>query len=193
HKLASLSYPLLSQMASCSSTERTFPRIVPSQLQFLEYTNLTVTCEGFFNDMIQWRVLRKDEKRNRRTSCNKNTDAFGACHIEALYPSDSGEYWCESDDKRRSERVQVTVTVTDVILESPVRPVTVGDHVTLRCIKRKKLKPSTKFDFYKDGVHVNTSSTGEMILHNISLSDQGLYKCNVSEKGFTKENLLQVK
>ncbi|XP_055012217.1 Fc receptor-like protein 5 [Boleophthalmus pectinirostris] len=110
-----------------------------------------------------------------------------------VYPADSGEYWCESDDKRRSEGVLITVTAADVILESPVGPVMVGDNVTLRCIKNPNLKPSTKFDFYKDGVRVNTSSTGEMILHNISLSDQGFYKCNVSEKGFTKENLLQVK
>ncbi|XP_055085193.1 neural cell adhesion molecule 2-like [Periophthalmus magnuspinnatus] len=69
----------------------------------------------------------------------------------------------------------------------------VGDNVTLRCIKNKKIKPSTKFDFYKDGIRVDTSSTGELTLYNISLSDQGLYKCNIFENEFSTENWLQVK
>uniref|UniRef100_A0A3B3ZK09 Ig-like domain-containing protein n=1 Tax=Periophthalmus magnuspinnatus TaxID=409849 RepID=A0A3B3ZK09_9GOBI len=81
----------------------------------------------------------------------------------------------------------------NVILESPVRPVMVGDNVTLRCLKNPNLKPSTKFDFYKDGIRVDTSSTGELTLYNISLSDQGLYKCNIFENEFSTENWLQVK
>uniref|UniRef100_A0A3B4AQY7 Ig-like domain-containing protein n=1 Tax=Periophthalmus magnuspinnatus TaxID=409849 RepID=A0A3B4AQY7_9GOBI len=79
----------------------------------------------------------------------------------------------------------------NVILESPVLPVMVGDNVTLRCITNTNLEPSTKFDFYKDGVRVDTSSSGELTLYNISLSDQGLYKCNIFENEFSTENWLQ--
>ncbi|XP_033839942.2 uncharacterized protein LOC117386640 [Periophthalmus magnuspinnatus] len=174
------------------TSERTFPHIVPSQLQLLEYSNLTVTCEGFFNDLIKWRVLRRKGKGNQKTSCNKEGLTSVMCHIPMVYPGDSGEYWCESENRRRSESVQITVSA-NVILKSPVRPVMVGDNVTLRCLKNPNLKPSTKFDFYKDGVRVDTSSSGELTLYNISLSDQGLYKCNISEKKFSKENWLQVK
>ncbi|XP_055085192.1 neural cell adhesion molecule 2-like [Periophthalmus magnuspinnatus] len=174
------------------TSERTFPRIVPSQLQFIYYTSVTVTCEGFFNNLIKWRVLRRKGKGNLETACNKEISTSGMCHIPMVYPADSGEYWCESEDRRRSESVQITVS-ENVILESPVLPVMVGDNVTLRCITNTNLEPSTKFDFYKDGVRVDTSSSGELTLYNISLSDQGLYKCNISENEFSTENWLQVK
>ncbi|KAK7910052.1 hypothetical protein WMY93_014736 [Mugilogobius chulae] len=174
--------------------ERTVPRIVLSKRQFFVYTNLTVTCGGYFNDMTKWRVLRSNTVE-KRSPCNKNSNTFGSCHIAMLYPADSGEYWCESEDRRRSESVWITVTVANVILESPVHPVIDGDSVTIFCTEKRKKKKtaSTKFDFYKDGVCVHTSSTGEMTLHNISVSDQGRYKCNISENKFSEENLLQVK
>ncbi|XP_072315494.1 Fc receptor-like protein 5 [Eucyclogobius newberryi] len=174
-------------------TERTFPRMVLSRRQFFEYTDVTVTCEGFFNKVTKWRVVRRNMTQQKSTiPCNKNTD-YGACHIAMLYPGDSGEYWCESEDKRRSESVRITVTAADVILESPVRPVMVGDNVTLRCLEKNNKTASTKFDFYKDGVVLKTSSSGELTLHNISVSDQGLYKCKTSTSEFSEDNRLQVR
>ncbi|XP_072314803.1 Fc receptor-like protein 5 [Eucyclogobius newberryi] len=173
-------------------TERTFPRVVASRRQFFKYTELTVTCEGFFGGVTKWRVLREN-MAEKRVSCNKNSGIYGACHIAALYPGDSGEYWCESEDKRRSESVRITVTDADVILESPVRPVMVGDNVTLRCLEKNNKTASTKFDFNKDGVVLKTSSSGELTLHNISVSDQGLYKCKTSTSEFSEDNRLQVR
>uniref|UniRef100_A0AAQ6IQY6 Ig-like domain-containing protein n=1 Tax=Anabas testudineus TaxID=64144 RepID=A0AAQ6IQY6_ANATE len=66
-----------------------------------------------------------------------------------------------------------------------------GDDVTLRC--RKKQTPSNlTAEFYKDGVFIRSSSTGEMIIHNVSMSDEGLYKCSISGAGESAESWLTV-
>uniref|UniRef100_A0A8C6WIH5 Ig-like domain-containing protein n=1 Tax=Neogobius melanostomus TaxID=47308 RepID=A0A8C6WIH5_9GOBI len=174
-------------------SEITVPRIVPSKLQLFIYTSLTVNCEGFFNNMTQWMVLRNVS--GQTTPCNTNSSLFGPCHIPVAYPEESGEYWCESrDSERRSQSVYINITAGDVVLESPVRPVMVGDNVTLRCIKRENKKASTEFYFYKDGAEINTSPTGEMTIHNIvSKSDEGVYKCRSSEGRESEEqNLLGI-
>ncbi|CAL9694782.1 unnamed protein product [Knipowitschia caucasica] len=171
--------------------ERIVPRIVLSHQQYFQYTDLTVTCGGFFNNMTKWRVLRNIVTETK-VNCYKSTEQFGACHLQTVYPSDSGEYWCESQDKR-SEKVRITVSEANVILQSPVGSVVVGDNVSLFCIT--KIKQNTTFDFYKDGLPIKSNvRNGEMILHNISESDQGRYKCGTSgSKEFSEENLLKVK
>uniref|UniRef100_A0A8C6SPB5 Ig-like domain-containing protein n=1 Tax=Neogobius melanostomus TaxID=47308 RepID=A0A8C6SPB5_9GOBI len=177
-----------------SPSEITVPRIVPSKLQLFESTNLTVNCEGFFNGMIQWRVVRY--KAGKTMPCNTNSELFGPCHIPVAHPKDSGEYWCESrDPERRSQSVHITVTGSeDVSLFSfgPVHPVMVGDDVTLRCIENKNKKVSTEFYFYKDGAEINTSPTGEMTIHNISESDQGVYRCSTSDREESEEQWLAI-
>uniref|UniRef100_A0A3Q1IDV0 Ig-like domain-containing protein n=1 Tax=Anabas testudineus TaxID=64144 RepID=A0A3Q1IDV0_ANATE len=73
----------------------------------------------------------------------------------------------------------------DVILESPALPVMEGKTLTLTC---RKQGTSSKFpaDFYKNGNLINTGYTGEMTIHNISMSDEGFYKCSIS--GFQAES-----
>uniref|UniRef100_A0A8C6SSY6 Ig-like domain-containing protein n=1 Tax=Neogobius melanostomus TaxID=47308 RepID=A0A8C6SSY6_9GOBI len=159
--------------------------------QLFDYTSLTVNCEGFFNNTTQWKVLRNVS--GQITSCNTNRELFGPCHIPVAYPRDSGEYWCESrDSERRSESVHITVSGLEDI-SFPVHPVMVGDDVTLRCIERENKKVSTEFYFYKDGAELNTSPTGEMTIHNISESDQGLYRCSTSEGRESEEQWLAVR
>lgn len=79
-----------------------------------------------------------------------------------------------------------------MILESPVLPVMEGSSVILRCRKRKNASNSIA-DFYKDGVHIKTGYRGEMNITNISVSDQGFYKCNISGAGESPESRLAVK
>lgn len=70
----------------------------------------------------------------------------------------------------------------DVILESPVHPVTEGDSVTLTCTFRyQETNPKLKTDFYKDGVLIKNETTGEMTIPTVSKSDEGLYKCKSGE------------
>ncbi len=66
-----------------------------------------------------------------------------------------------------------------VILESPALPVSQGATVTLRC-KAEMKSSDHRFNFYKDGRSIGSSSTGEMTIHSASKSDEGLYKCSIS-------------
>ncbi|KAG5261131.1 hypothetical protein AALO_G00300390 [Alosa alosa] len=79
----------------------------------------------------------------------------------------------------------------NVILESPVHPVTEGDHLTLRC--RYRYQPSNiSADFYKDGTLLQTSTTGEMTIPAVSKSHEGLYKCSNPERGESPESWITV-
>ena len=77
-----------------------------------------------------------------------------------------------------------------MILESPVLPVMKGEAVTLRC--RNKRTSNGRADFYKDDVLVNTGSAGELTIHSVSKSDEGLYKCSISGVGESAESWLAV-
>lgn len=79
-----------------------------------------------------------------------------------------------------------------MILESPALPVTEGDAVTLRC--RSKATSSTHIaDFYKDDVPVGSGSIGEMTIRAVSESDEGLYKCSISDFGESPQSWLSVR
>ncbi|XP_044198109.1 high affinity immunoglobulin gamma Fc receptor I-like [Thunnus albacares] len=114
------------------------------------------------------------------------------CNIEYVYPSDSGEYWCEGGEGQRSNTVNIIVTAGSVILESPVLPVMEGEAVTLHC-RHKTTSSIRTADFYKDGVFIKTDSTGNMTIHNVSKCDEGLYKCNISGAGESPESRLAVR
>ncbi|XP_019209443.2 uncharacterized protein LOC102082390 isoform X3 [Oreochromis niloticus] len=78
-----------------------------------------------------------------------------------------------------------------VILESPAVPVMVGDAVTLRC-RIKMLSSNFTADFYKNGRHIGSSSTGNMTIHEVYKTDEGLYKCNISGGGESLASWLSV-
>ncbi len=71
-------------------------------------------------------------------------------------------------------------------------PVMEGNKVTLSC-RNKTTSPHLPADFYKDGLLMGSSSTGEMTIHSVSKSDEGLYKCNISDVGESPESWLAVR
>ena len=81
----------------------------------------------------------------------------------------------------------------DVILEGPVLPVMEGDDVTLSCRSKKTVSCNLTADFYKDGLLIGSSSTGNMTIHSVSRSDEGLYRCNISGAGASIESRLTVR
>ena len=81
----------------------------------------------------------------------------------------------------------------EVILESPVLPVKEGDDVTLSCRSKKTVSSNHTADFYKDGLLIRSSSTGNMTIHSVSRSDEGLYRCNISGAGASIESRLTVR
>ncbi|KAK3567601.1 hypothetical protein QTP86_020294, partial [Hemibagrus guttatus] len=56
----------------------------------------------------------------------------------------------------------------DVILESPVHPVTEGLPLTLRCLYHNPNPSNLRADFYKDGSVLQNQTTGEMIIQTVS-------------------------
>uniref|UniRef100_A0A8C7FGN2 Ig-like domain-containing protein n=1 Tax=Oncorhynchus kisutch TaxID=8019 RepID=A0A8C7FGN2_ONCKI len=147
--------------------------------QFFEFESVSLGCEVQGNS-AGWRVVRNTE-RGTHSECNIDWGKQqGSSCIVSLIPSDSGVYWCESGSGEHSTAVNITVHAGAVILESPVRPVTEGYSVTLRC--RHQGTPSDlTADFYKDGSLIRTETTGEITISAVSKSDEGLYKCTNSE------------
>ncbi|XP_042368693.1 uncharacterized protein LOC121962501 [Plectropomus leopardus] len=165
-----------------------YPRIAPSRLQFFEYESVFINCESFFYDSTQWRVMRNIKGIN--TLCYTNWETKGPCKITTAFSADSGEYWCETRGQK-SHSVNITVTADSVVLDSPARPVIEGETVTLHC-KNKKISNFTA-DFYKDGVLIRRHWTENMTIHSVSRSDEGLYKCLISEAGESAESWLAVR
>uniref|UniRef100_A0A8P4KCM8 Ig-like domain-containing protein n=1 Tax=Dicentrarchus labrax TaxID=13489 RepID=A0A8P4KCM8_DICLA len=172
----------------CLSVSDAAFRIVPNRLQAFQYESVSFHCEGL-DGSTQWRGIRNTV--GFISACSEGTPVL-SCTIHRAYPSDSGEYWCETEGGERSNSANITITAGSVILESPVLPVKEGNNVTLSC--RKKITVSNlTADFYKDGLLMGSSSTGEMIIHSVSKSDEGLYKCKISGAGESAESWLAVR
>ncbi|KAM3857480.1 low affinity immunoglobulin gamma Fc region receptor III-A-like [Diretmus argenteus] len=167
--------------------------VVPDKSQFFQYDSVSLSC-GQQGNPPGWRVNRTTMDTGISSECNTYWGIISQsqCFISDLYPEDTGVYWCESGAGECSNAVNITVTDGAVILESPALPVTERDAVTLRC--RTKTTPSDlPADFYKDGVLIESGSTGEMTIHSVSRWDEGLYKCNISECGESPESWLAVR
>ncbi|XP_049922681.1 low affinity immunoglobulin gamma Fc region receptor II-like [Epinephelus moara] len=156
------------------------------RLQFFLFESVSFYCEGL-EDPTQLRGIRNTEEFI--SSCVRKSPVL-SCSIRA-YLEDSGEYWCETQGGERSNSVNISVTAGSVILESPVLPVMEGAAVTLRCRDRMNSSDLTA-DFYKDSHLMGSSSTGEMTIHSVSKSDEGLYKCHISGAGGSPESWMAV-
>ncbi|XP_075948267.1 low affinity immunoglobulin gamma Fc region receptor III-like [Anarhichas minor] len=156
-----------------------FPRVVANRLQLFEYESLIVHCEGLKGEQLTCRTTRKLESTG------------SSCIIKNAFPEDSGEYWCETGAVKSSNSVNITVTGGSVILESPVLPVAEGDAVALRC--RDKTSSNITAAFYKDGLLIRSSSTGNIKILSVSRSDEGLYKCRIPDSEESAESWLTVR
>ncbi|KAK3545274.1 hypothetical protein QTP70_002932 [Hemibagrus guttatus] len=80
----------------------------------------------------------------------------------------------------------------DVILESPVHPVTEGHPLTLRCLYHNPNPSNLRADFYKDGSVLQNQTTGEMIIQTVSKTD-GFYHCKHPDRGESPKSWLSVR
>ncbi|XP_076019347.1 low affinity immunoglobulin gamma Fc region receptor III-like isoform X2 [Genypterus blacodes] len=177
------------QVHYCLAKKSVFPRIDPSRLQIFEYESVSFACEDLVGS-AGWSHVRNAKKV--LNECSKAGDSTLWCIIKEAYGSDSGHYWCETKNGTRSKTINITVTGGDVILVSPVLPIDEGETLTLHC-QHKTTPSSISADFYKDGVPIRFSPTGEMTIQNVSQSDEGLYKCNMSGIGESPESRLIVR
>ncbi|KAL2079200.1 hypothetical protein ACEWY4_024944 [Coilia grayii] len=149
--------------------------------QIFTYEPLSLSCEAQGNSTgrrLRWITGWTEQRR-----CPSGwTEGGSTCSTSSAHSFDSGVYWCQSESGEQSNPVNITVHDGNVILESPVHPVTEGDPLTLRCTYRRQ--PSNiSADFHKDGTLLHTSSTGEMTIPAVSKSHEGLYKCSNPERG----------
>ncbi|CAI5660956.1 unnamed protein product [Oreochromis niloticus] len=167
-----------------------FPQVVPNRQQFFQTEPITISCEGL-NGLTGWRVMKKING-DVKTCASTWETSTGPCKISNAYPStDSGEYWCEMGGIQRSNSVNITVTESHVILEIPAQPVMQGENVTLHC-RKKDANSNYTAKFYKNGVSVGSSSSGNIMAPTVSKSDEGLYKCSIADVGESPESWLTV-
>ncbi|XP_028420544.1 uncharacterized protein LOC114546079 isoform X2 [Perca flavescens] len=97
-------------------------RIVPTRLQLFEYESVHFTCEGFnFSAGCRVRTIKEFIPK-----CSNDTvTSTVTCTIDFVFPSDSGEYWCEAGGGKRSNTVNVTVTDGRLIGSSPTGNLTI--------------------------------------------------------------------
>ncbi|XP_054914604.1 low affinity immunoglobulin gamma Fc region receptor II-like [Poeciliopsis prolifica] len=94
-------------------------------------------------------------------------------------PTDKSVYWCESESGEFSNAVNITFQYEDLLLVSPVHPVTEGASVTLSCRLRGENKLSNVIFYHNDKL-IQNDSRGELKISAVSQSDEGFYKCQHS-------------
>ncbi|XP_042071358.1 Fc receptor-like protein 5 isoform X1 [Haplochromis burtoni] len=185
---------LLVIVVECSDSQTYysgFPKVVPNRQQFFQTEPITISCEGL-NGLIGWRVMKKTKADVRRCASFWKTPT-GPCNIINAYPStDSGEYWCEHGEIQKSNSVNITVTESHVILESPVYPVIEGENMALHCRKKDSTSNYTA-KFYKNSISIGSSSSGNIMIPTVSKSDGGLYKCSIVDTGDSPQSWLNIK
>ncbi|MCJ8731303.1 hypothetical protein PDJAM_G00197960, partial [Pangasius djambal] len=115
------------------------------------------------------------------------------CNISSLSTSLTGVYWCQSESGGRSNSVNITVHNGDVILDSPVHPVTEGHPLTLRCLYRNPKISDSGVVFYKNNLVLQNQTKGEMTIHTVSKSDEGFYHCKHPERGESPKSWVSVR
>nr|XP_055032272.1 putative high affinity immunoglobulin gamma Fc receptor IC [Misgurnus anguillicaudatus] len=167
--------------------------IRPNRSQHFSSESLSLSCEDHSNS-TGWTVRRYRENKLKPCSSSswRSTGTTSTCTIRSLYTSDTGVYWCQSESGEKLHPVNISVHIVDVILDSPVHPVTEGDPLTLRCLYRDKNPSNLRAEFYKDGSVVQT--TGDMmIIPTVSKSHEGFYYCKHPARGKSPKSWISVR
>ncbi|XP_053537800.1 Fc receptor-like protein 3 [Ictalurus punctatus] len=163
--------------------------INPSRTQHFTADSLSLSCEDQ-SDSTGWTVRRYTHSE---TVSDCPSVSGSTCNISFLSTSHTGVYWCQSESGGRSNPVNITVHNGDVILDSPVHPVTEGHPLTLHCLSRNSNISVSGVDFYKDGSVLQKKTTGEMTISSVSKSDEGFYHCKHPERGESPKSWVSVR
>ncbi|XP_046710211.1 contactin-2-like isoform X2 [Silurus meridionalis] len=177
---------LLSNPVSISVTADSPPAsmdVLPDSSQHLQGGNFSLHCSANGGETAGWtlRQLRSLQLEDRVSL--ERPDKFSFNNITGGL---SGLYWCEAArGDRRSNAINIIVS--DVILQTPARPVKEGQTVTLLC------KTSTNFKVFinKDGVTFLDNIT--ITVENVTKAHEGFYKCVNSANVESPESWLSVK
>ncbi|KAM9501635.1 cell adhesion molecule CEACAM5-like [Clarias gariepinus] len=163
--------------------------ISPSRTQHVTADSLSLSCEDQ-RDSSGWTVRGYT---HNKTEFNCSSVSESICHIRSLSTSHTGVYWCQSESGGRSNSLNITVHDGDVILKSPVHPVTEGNPLTLRCLYRNTKISDSGADFYKDDSVLQKQTTGEMTISSVSKSHEGFYRCKHPKRGESPKSWVSVR
>ncbi|XP_026081672.1 leukocyte immunoglobulin-like receptor subfamily B member 3 [Carassius auratus] len=161
--------------------------VSPSRTQHFTSVSLSLSCEDQSNS-TGWRVRRYTDA-GRLEDCSLRGGS--TCTFSSTVPSHTGVYWCESEFGEKHHPVNITVH-SGVILESPVHPVTEGDHLILRCLYQHTTPANLRADFYKDGSLIQNQTT-EMNITTVSKSHEGFYYCKHPTRGESPKSWISVR
>ncbi|XP_065108575.1 leukocyte immunoglobulin-like receptor subfamily A member 3 [Paramisgurnus dabryanus] len=166
--------------------------ISSNRSQHFSSESLSLSCEDH-SKSTGWTVRRYTNTLGTCSSSIFGSEPGSTCTIRSLYTSDTGVYWCQSESGEKLHHVNISVHDVDVILDSPVHPVTEGDNLTLCCLYRDKKPSKLKAEFYKDGSLVQNQTTGDMmIIPTVSKSHEGFYYCKHPERGASPKSWISV-
>ncbi|XP_062422060.1 high affinity immunoglobulin gamma Fc receptor I-like [Pungitius pungitius] len=144
--------------------------VSPHRLQHFSTESLSLSCEG---TSTEWRVMKADASGFMSSCSNWGEMTGSTCNTSTR--ASSGVYWCESETQC-SNAANITIHSGDVILVSPVRPVTEGHSVSLGCKLRTKELVDDVY-FYKDDKLLPNAVRGELFISAVTKSHEGFYKC----------------
>ncbi|XP_055012258.1 low affinity immunoglobulin gamma Fc region receptor II-like isoform X1 [Boleophthalmus pectinirostris] len=147
-------------------------RVSPDQSQFFSRDKVSLSC----GDIGPWALKRNTSTEQNKACSEWGADIKGSSCSMALFPMDSGVYWCERDGSS-TEPVNITVRDRGVILQVPVLPVSVGQTVNLTC--RHQTDPALPARFYRDEHFLSEQPAGHMTLQQVAMFDEGLYQCEM--------------
>ncbi|KAK2813274.1 hypothetical protein Q5P01_000853 [Channa striata] len=149
----------------------------PDRVQHFTSDSVSLSCEG---NSTEWTVRRFPEDVPLSPCSHWGTMTGSTCKISTSR-SGTAVYWCESGSGEFSNSVNITVHNADILLVSPVHPVTEGQSVTVGCKFRNTNFVSNVIFYQNDKLRQNDTRQ-ELNISAVSKSDEGFYKCQCSGK-----------
>ncbi|XP_053271694.1 uncharacterized protein LOC128429868 [Pleuronectes platessa] len=160
--------------------------VKPDSVQHFIFDNIPLTCEG---NSDKWRFWMSFGDRVLLSEC-KSQETITSYKWN-MYRFPSGVVWCGSGSEI-SNAVNISTVGGDVILESPVHPVTEGQSVTLGCSWFRRTNLYSNISFYKNDELLQSDDRRKLEISAVSKSDEGFYKCEHSGD-FSEESWMSVK
>uniref|UniRef100_A0A087X2K5 Ig-like domain-containing protein n=1 Tax=Poecilia formosa TaxID=48698 RepID=A0A087X2K5_POEFO len=150
--------------------------VSPDREQHFTSESVTLNCGG---NSTEWRVKEFRESGFSSCPCTTWVSMTGSSCTINNDRSFKSFFWCESGSGEFSNAVNITYQNEDLLLVSPVHPVTEGASVTLSCRLRGENKLSDVIFYHNDKL-IQNDSRGELKISAVSQSDEGFYKCEHS-------------
>uniref|UniRef100_A0A6Q2ZPX6 Ig-like domain-containing protein n=1 Tax=Esox lucius TaxID=8010 RepID=A0A6Q2ZPX6_ESOLU len=136
------------------------------------------TTEWFYRKKQNWKKISDNYAGRVLYLGNKVNEC--TLKITDLREEDSTSYIFGSSPWYSVKDGNVSLTVTDVVLEMEPTSVSEGNRVTLTCTTKCNLDPNPEYSWYKNGQPIeNTNTNSTVHILSVSSEDAGRYSCCV--------------